>query len=105
MSASIEHSSRNGEEQRGDHSVGKHLQYCSRDTERVCRSQTKQHETHMTHARITNDEFQITLAQSDRRRVNNSDYGQNADPIAPDLESFWKDIHGDAQSRKGAKVH
>ena len=105
MSASIEHSPRNGEEQCGDHSVGKHLQHCSRDTERVCRSQTNQHETHMAHARITNNEFQITLAQSHRRRVNNSDHGQGSDPFAPYLESFWKDVHRDAQSRIGAQFH
>src|SRR5207249_1437537 len=96
MSASIEHSSRNGEEQRGDHSVGKHLQYGSRDTERACRSQTKQHETRMAYARITNNEFQITLAQSHSRCVNNSDHGKGGDPFAPYLESFWKELHRDA---------
>src|SRR5947199_1634193 len=101
MSASIEHSPRNGEEQCGDHSVGKHLQHCSRDTERVSGSQTNQHETNTAHARITNNEFHITFAQSHRRRVNNSDPGQGSEPFAPYLESLSKDVHLEEKFRIG----
>ena len=105
MSAPVEHSSGNGEQQRCNDSMGKHLQNCPRNTEHVCRSQTKQYETHVAYARITNDELEVMLAQRHRCRVNNSDHGQDGDPFAPHLESFGKEIHRYAQARVSTKFH
>ena len=59
----------------------------------------------MAHARITDDKFQIALAQRHRRRVNDPDYGEDSDPFAPDVETLREKIHGDAQPAVGAKFH
>ena len=75
------------EEQRADHAVRKHLQDRSGNTEQIGRRQTEQNETHVAHTRIADDEFEIALAQRDRRRVNDPDDREDRDPFAPNLET------------------
>ena len=103
--AAIDHASGNGEEQGADDAVRKHLQHGAGNAEHIGRRQPEQHEAHVAHARIADDEFEIALPQRDRRGVNNSDDGENRDPFAPHLETERKEIHRHAQRAVGAKLH
>ena len=65
----------------------------------------KKHETHVAHARIADDEFQVALSQGDRCGINNSDHGQNRDPFSPHLKTLREKIHRDAQRAIGSEFH
>src|SRR4029453_11398577 len=105
VGAAIEHAPGHGEEQSRDDAVRKHLQHCTRHTERVSGRQPEQHETHVADTRIANDEFEIALAKCYCRSVKNSDNGENRDPITPRVETLGKKIHRDAQSAVRAEFH
>ena len=78
---------RQSEKQRPNDAVGKHLQNRTRDAEKIGRRQPKQDKAHVTHARITNDEFEIVLTQCDCCRVNDPDHRQHCDPPAPHVKA------------------
>src|SRR4029453_843969 len=105
VGAAIEHAPGHGEKQSRDDAVRKHLQHCTRHTERVSGRQPEQHETHVADTRITNDEFEIALAERHRRSVNNSNNGENSNPMTPRVETLRKKIHRDAQSAVSAEFH
>jgi len=62
-------------------------------------------QTHVTHTRITDDKFQITLAERHRRGINNSNDGQKDDPFAPHLEALRKEIDRHAEPCVRAQFH
>ena len=70
-----------------------------------CGSEAKKDETHVTHTRVTNDEFQVALPQRHRSCVDNSNNGQNGDPFAPHLKALRKKVHGHAQTAVGTELH
>src|SRR6266404_4696158 len=49
-------------------------------------------ETHVAHARIVDDKFQIALAQRHGRGVENSDHGKDSDPFTPHVETLREKI-------------
>ena len=71
--AGIDHPPGNGEEERADDAVGKHLQDRAGNPEHVRRGQAEEDETHVADARIADDKFQIALPQRDGGRVNDPD--------------------------------
>src|SRR5205085_7963805 len=99
------HATGNGEEKSADDAVGKHLQDRTGNADRVRGRESKQNKTHVAHARIADDEFQIALAQSDGSGVNNSDDGENCDPWSPDSKAEWKKIYRHSESPVGAEFH
>src|ERR1041384_1035163 len=103
--APINHSSGNGEEKRADHAVRKHLQDRTGNAEDVRGCEPKQNKTHVTHAGVADDKFEIALTQGNGGGVNNSDDGENGDPRSPDLKSDWKKIYRHAQRRVSAEFH
>ena len=101
----VNHASGDGKKERPDHPVRKHLQHRARNAEDICGSEAKKHKSHVTHARVTNDEFKVALAECDRCRIDYSDHSQNCHPFTPHLETLREKIHRHAQTTVRAQLH
>ena len=65
----------------------------------------QEHEAHVTHTGIADDEFEIALPKGHRGGVNNSDDGGDGDPFPPHLETLRKKIQRDTQRAVSAELH
>ncbi len=78
----INHPPDHGEQQPGNDAVREHLQHRAAQADGIQRHQTQQHETHVAHARIADDEFEILLHQRHHRAVHDADDRQHRDTRA-----------------------
>ena len=105
MGALVNHAANDGEEQTGNHAMRKHLEHGSGDGRRIGGGETEEHEAHVAHARVADDEFKIVLHEGDEASVENADDGEGGDGRLPKGETDGEERHGDTEATVGAEFH
>src|ERR1019366_3679640 len=102
--AVINHAAHHGEQQPGDDAVREHLQHRAIEADGVERREAEQHEAHVAHAGIADDEFEILLHQRHARAIHDAGDGETGDFALPHAHAFGKHHHRHAQAAVSAEL-
>ena len=115
VSAVVDHSPDDGEEQPGDHAVGEHLKDCAIEADLIQSHQAEQDESHVADTGIADDELEVSLNERDACAVDDADQGQQGKDIAPraeaeqmkspGIEATGKEHHRHAKTAVSAELH
>ena len=105
MGAFVDHPAHDREEQPRDHAVGEHLQHRAAGGPDIGGGETEQHEAHVAHAGVADDELEVVLHQSDETGVEDADDGEPGDARLPEGEADREQRQGDAQAAIGPELH